>query len=63
MSECTHGFCPRCNSFQPLVWTPVTIAEVSGTEIGEFKGLEMKCRNCDFDITKIGAVNHREMMR
>ena len=57
----THVLCPRCSSFQPIIWTPVTVAQVAGARIGEFKGLEMKCRACDFLITKVGRVSQTKL--
>ena len=62
MTTATHADCPRCSSFQPVVWTPVTIAQADANDrVGDgfraiFKGLEMKCRKCDFEITKIGTL-------
>lgn len=60
MADATHAFCPRCNRFEPAIFTSVKIAQVSGTEVGEFEGLELKCRACQFEITKVGQVRHRQ---
>lgn len=60
--DCTHGFCPRCNSFQPIVWRNVKVCEIYVTGmVAEFNGLEMVCRACDFEITKIGQVSKGKM--
>lgn len=62
MSEVTHAKCPRCNSFEPVIWTHVKIAEVHATgEVGEFVGMECKCRTCQFEITSLGSVSHRRI--
>jgi len=58
MATATHAFCPRCNQFEPMIWTNVIIAEVHvDGRIGRFEGLELKCRVCQFEITKVGVVS------
>ena len=59
MSTATHALCPRCQRYEPMIWTQIRIAEVHGDgRIGGFEGLEMKCRVCQFVITNVGTVKN-----
>lgn len=55
--DATHVHCPRCNSFEPMVWDWVKIVRprVGGDSVrfDTFEGGAVRCRTCQFEITKI----------
>ncbi len=52
----THAFCARCSQIEPAAFSHIKIVAVRGFRKRAFVGLEIKCQNCDFEITKIGCL-------
>lgn len=62
MTDATHAKCPRCNRFEPIIFTPTIIEEVyPDGRVGRIDGLALKCRACQFEITIIGAFTQRQI--
>ena len=57
MSECKDAYCRKCRNFTEVIWSQVEIATVhQNGAMHTFKGLEMRCSLCDYEITKVGWV-------
>jgi len=50
----THVFCPRCNGFHPIITSQIKTVTL-GRTVDTFEGLEIKCRSCQFEVTKMGT--------
>lgn len=57
--DATHVFCPRCNSYQPMVMRNITVARPwTDGSFDKFVGMAIVCRNCDFEVTQVGCASH-----
>jgi hypothetical protein len=57
MSEVTHGKCPACRSYEPIIWNRIHIEEVHvDGKVGVFDGMDARCRRCDFEIASLGTI-------
>ncbi len=54
----THCLCPRCNSYQPMIWewTKTGKMTLDGRIGPTFEGGKVRCRTCQFEATQIGTV-------
>lgn len=60
-NDASHAYCKRCASYQPVLWSHITVAVPYANMSGhwEFRGMECKCENCDFHIAQLGKVRQR----
>lgn len=62
MGDVTHAKCPRCNSYQPVVWRAIRIEQPrTDGAVNGFQGMECICRSCDFSIAELGSIYQRAM--
>lgn len=61
MSNVTHGKCPACNSYQPIIWRAVHIEEIHDNgRAGVFDGMNAECRRCNFEIASLGSISSKD---
>jgi hypothetical protein len=61
MSDVTHAKCPRCNSYQPIVWRHIKVEQPrSDGIVNGFEGMEAVCLSCDFSVAELGSVYQRQ---
>jgi hypothetical protein len=62
MSSVTHGKCPACNSYQPILWHKVHIEEIKANgQVGIFDGMNAECRRCKFEIASLGTIHQKQI--
>ena len=56
-NDARDGWCPKCRAYRELIWNQIDTATTQADgQMTTFKGLSMRCRICDFEITKVGRV-------
>lgn len=60
MSDVTHAKCPRCSTYEPIVWRNIKVEQprTDGVWLG-FEGMEAVCRSCGFTVAELGSTYQR----